>query len=107
MKSIFIVILAIYIVFVVVDLICCPVLYQKLFYRACLDALENEKDASLISKRFAFDFTVKNAFIPISHTILFIAAFMPKEMLGMIEKKIYDELDKETIIKEFNEVKKD
>lgn len=107
MKSIVIFLLATYIVFIVVDLICCPELYKKLFYRACFDVLGDEHDAELVSKSMAKDFTRKNAYIPVINIVIFVVAFM-NGTLYAFEKTIYTEFmaNKDVIIDEFNSISK-
>jgi len=107
MKSIVIFLLATYLVFIVVDLICCPELYKKLFYRACFDVLGDENDAELVSKSMAKDFTCKNAYIPVIHIAIFVVAFM-NGTLYAFEKIIYTKFmaNKDVIIDEFNSISK-
>ena len=107
MKSIVIFLLATYLVFIVVDLICCPALYQKLFYRACFDVLGDEHDAELVSKSMAKDFTHTNAYIPVIHIYIFVVAFMGGTLYAF-EKIIYTKFmaNKDVIIDEFNNISK-
>lgn len=107
MKPIIVFILATYLVFTIVDLICCPTLYQKLFYRACFDALGDEHDAELVAKSMAKDFTRANAYIPVVHIFIFIVAFMHGTIYAF-EKLIYEKFmaNKDVIIDEFNRISK-
>ena len=107
MKPIIIFILATYLVFIVVDLICCPELYKKLFYRACFDVLKDEHDAELVAKSLAKDFTHKNAYTPAIHIALFVVAFMDGTLYAF-EKLIYEKFmaNKDVIIDEFNSISK-
>ena len=112
MKSIFIVILATYIVFVVVDLICCPTLYQKIFYRVCKDSVNNDQYALVISRKLARDFTLHFAFVPLANIAIFMFSFLDNDILSEFERRTYDmfmedENAKYALAKEFEKIKKD
>ena len=70
MKSALIVIIAMYLVFAITDIICCPILYQKVFYRVCKDSANDDHYALVISRKLAIDFTFHFAFVPSSSAIL-------------------------------------
>ena len=88
MKPIILLVLASYVVFTVVDIICCPILYEKLYYRACFDILDDEEAASFLSQELARRFTYKNSFIPIEHIKIFVIVFNNYK-LKKHEEKIY------------------
>lgn len=106
MKSILLSALATYIIFIVVDFICCPALYQKIFYRACFDIFEDETKAEIVSLSMSKDFTRFCAFIPIIHIIIFIAAFM-NSALYIIEKSAYSKViaNRDVILDNFSDKK--
>ena len=64
MKYALIVIIAMYLVFAITDIICCPIIYQKVFYRACKDSVNDDQDASVVSRKLAREFTFRFAFVP-------------------------------------------
>lgn len=88
MKPVILLVLESYVVFTIVDIICCPILYEKLYYRACFDILEDEYAARFLSQELARRFTYKNSFIPIEHIKIFIIAFNSYK-LQKHEEKIY------------------
>lgn len=112
MKSALIVIIAIYIVFAITDIICCPILYQKIFYRSCRDSFNNDQDASAVSRKLAREFTLRFAFVPLANIAIFMLSFLDSDILNELERRTYnmfmeDEDAKYALAEELKEIKKD
>lgn len=112
MKSAIIVIIAIYLVFAVTDIICCPILYQKVFYRACKDSVNSDQYALVISRKLAREFTFRFAFVPLANIVIFIVSFLDNDILRELERRTYDmfmeyEDAKYALAEELEKIKKD
>jgi len=112
MKSAVIVIIAVYLVFAITDIICCPILYQKIFYRVCKDSVNDDQYALVISRKLAIDFTFHFAFVPLANIIMFIVSFLDNDILRELERRTYDlfmenEDAKHALAEEFEKIKKD
>ena len=112
MKSALIVIIAIYIVFAITDIICCPILYQKIFYRSCRDSVSDDQYASAISRKLAREFTFRFAFVPLANIAIFMLSFLDSDILSELERRTYnmfmeDEDAKYALAEELEKIKKD
>ena len=112
MKSAIIVIIAMYLVFAITDIICCPILYQKIFYRSCRDSVSDDQYASAISRKLAREFTFRFAFIPLANIAIFMFSFLNNDFLCELERRTYDmfmedEDAKYAIAEELDKIKKD
>ena len=112
MKSAFIVIIAIYLVFAITDMICCPILYQKVFYRVCKDSFNDDQDASAVSRKLAREFTLRFAFVPLANIAIFMFSFLDSNILSELERRTYnmfmeDEDAKYALAEELEKIKKD
>lgn len=112
MKSAFIVIIAIYLVFAITDIICCPILYQKVFYRVCKDSFNDDQDASAVSRKLAREFTLRFAFVPLANIAIFMFSFLDSNILSELERRTYDmfmedEDAKYALAEELEKIKKD
>ena len=112
MKSAFIVIIAIYLVFAITDMICCPILYQKIFYRSCRDSFNDDQDASAVSRKLAREFTLRFAFVPLANIAIFMFSFLDSNILSELERRTYDlfvenEDAKHALAEELKEIRKD
>lgn len=112
MKSAVIVIIAMYLVFAITDIICCPILYQKIFYRVCKDSANDDHYASAISRKLARDFTFHFAFVPLANIVIFIFSFLDSDILRELERRTYDmfmedENAKHALAEELEKIKKD
>jgi hypothetical protein len=112
MKSVLIVIIAMYLVFAITDVICCPILYQKVFYRVCKDSFNDDQDASVVSRKLAREFTFRFAFVPLANIAIFIFSFLDSNVLSELEMYTYDlfmkdEDAKYALAEELKEIKKD
>lgn len=112
MKSALIVIIAMYIVFSITDIICCPILYQKIFYRSCIDSFNNDNDASVVSRKLAKEFTLRFAFVPLANIVMFVVSFLDNDILSELERRTYElfmenEDAKHALAEELKEIKKD
>lgn len=112
MKSALIAIIAMYLVFAITDIICCPILYQKVFYRVCKDSVNDDHYASVISKKLAMEFTFHFAFVPLANIVIFICSFLDNDIMRELERRTYDlfmenEDAKHALAKELEKIKKD
>lgn len=112
MKSALIVIIAMYLVFSITDMICCPILYQKVFYRVCKDSVNDDQHASDISRKLAKEFTFRFAFVPLANIAIFMFSFLDNYMLRELERRTYDMFmeneDAEYVLaEELEKIKKD
>lgn len=112
MKYALIVIIAMYLVFAITDIICCPILYQKVFYRACKDSVNDDQDASVVSRKLAREFTFRFAFVPLANIAIFMFSFLNNDILRELERRTYDmfmenEDAKYAIEEELEKIKKD
>lgn len=112
MKSSLIVIIAMYLVFAITDIICCPILYQKIFYRSCRDSLSDDQHATVISRKLAREFTFRFAFVPLANIVIFIFSFADNSILSELERRTYemfmeDEDAKYALAEELEKIKKD
>ena len=112
MKSAIIVIIAMNLVFAITDIICCPILYQKAFYRVCKDSFNEDYYASVISRKLAKDFTFRFAFVPLVNIIMFMFSFLDNGIFSEFERCTYDlfmenEDAKHALVEEFEKIKKD
>lgn len=112
MKSALIVIIAMYLVFAITDIICCPILYQKVFYRVCKDSVNDDQYASVISRKLAKDFTFRFAFVPLVNIVMFMFSFLDNDILSELERRTYElfmenEDAKYAIAEELEKIKKD
>ena len=112
MKSALIVIIAMYLVFAITDIICCPILYQKVFYRVCKDSVNDDHYASVISRKLAMEFTLHFAFVPLANIVIFICSFLDNDVLHELERRTYDlfmenEDAKHALAEELEKIKKD
>lgn len=112
MKYALIVIIAMYLVFAITDIICCPILYQKVFYRACKDSVNDDQDASVVSRKLAKEFTFRFAFVPLANIVMFIVSFLDNDIFRELERRTYDmfmenEDAKNAIAEELEKIKKD
>jgi hypothetical protein len=112
MKSAIIVIIAMYLVFAITDIICCPILYQKVFYRVCKDSFNDDQDASAVSRKLAREFTFRFAFVPLANIAIFMFSFLDSDILSELERYTYDmfmedEDAKYALAEELKEIKKD
>ena len=112
MKSAIIVIIAMYLVFAITDIICCPILYQKVFYRVCKDSFNDDQDASAVSKKLAREFTFRFAFVPLANIAIFMFSFLDSDILSELERYTYDmfmedEDAKYALADELEKIKKD
>ena len=112
MKSAIIVIMAIYLVFAITDIICCPILYQKIFYRSCRDSISDDQYASAISRKLAREFTFRFAFVPLANIAIFMFSFLDSNILSELERRTYDmfmedEDSKYALAEELEKIKKD
>lgn len=112
MKSALIVIIAIYLVFAITDIICCPILYQKIFYRSCIDSVNDDQYASAISRKLAREFTFRFAFVPLANIAIFMLSFLDSDILSELERRTYElfmenEDAKYAIAEELEKIKKD
>lgn len=112
MKSAIIVIIAMYLVFAVTDIICCPILYQKVFYRVCKDSFNEDYYALAVSRKLAKEFTFRFAFVPLVNIVMFMFSFLDSDILSELERRTYDlfmedEDAKYALAEELKEIKKD
>ena len=112
MKSAIIAIIAMYLVFAITDIICCPILYQKVFYRVCKDSFNEDHYASAVSRKLAREFTFRFAFIPLANIAIFMFSFLNNDFLCELERRTYDmfmedEDAKYALAEELKEIKKD
>lgn len=112
MKSAIIAIIAMYLVFAITDIICCPILYQKVFYRVCKDSVNDDHYASVISRKLAMEFTFHFAFVPLANIVIFICSFLDNDVLHELERRTYDlfmenEDAKHALAEELEKIKKD
>lgn len=112
MKSALIVIIAMHLVFAITDIICCPILYQKVFYRVCKDSVTDDQYASVISRKLAKDFTFHFAFVPLANIVMFVVSFLDNDILSELERRTYElfmenEDAKYAIAEELEKIKKD
>lgn len=112
MKSALIVIIAMYLVFAITDIICCPILYQKVFYRVCKDSFNDDQDASAVSRKLAREFTFRFAFVPFVNIVMFMFSFLDSDILCELERRTYDmfmedEDAKYALTEELEKIKKD
>lgn len=112
MKSEIIAIIAMYLVFAITDIICCPILYQKVFYRVCKDSFNDDQDASEVSRKLAREFTFRFAFVPLANIVMFMVSFLDSGIFSEFERRTYDlfmenEDAKHALAEELEKIKKD
>lgn len=112
MKSALIVIIAMHLVFAITDIICCPILYQKVFYRVCKDSVNDDHYASVISRKLAMEFTFHFAFVPFANIVMFVVSFLDNDILSELERRTYElfmenEDAKHALAEELEKIKKD